>query len=702
MAQLLSKKYFGFYIRTLFFLTTVAFILYIFPREGKFRYEFQKGKPWKHELLVAPFNFPIYKSQNELAAERDSTLKNYKPYYKVVPEALTEVSEKLENRFNTEWDQLQEQDLHPDDTLKASYINAILSLTKGIYDDGIISFSEQNRLTISGTSSIVVVNQEIARPVLLSEAVTPKVAYEKMVAGARELHSLTYIDALIQNMELNNYLKANLEFDKELSEKLKTEMLQNISLTSGLIQTGEKIIDKGEVIFDQKFKILESFKRAYGERIGVSSKRNVVLGGQGLLILVLLATFFLYLFYYRRDIFDNLKDFSFILLNILLFIGLSAVAERISFIPIYILPYAMLPIVLRTFFDSRTALFANTITILLASFFADNSFEFILLQLTTGIAATFTLRDLNRRAQLFQASIIVFLVYSLMFLGLGLIQEGDVTLIYYEGFIFFAINGILMLFAYPLIYVYEKAFRYVSNVTLMELANTNHPLLRKLSENAPGTFHHCIQVSNLCQEAAIRIGANPLLAYVGSLYHDIGKSVNSVYFTENQAGQQSPHKNLQPEESAHIIIDHVKEGVKLAQKHGLPNQIINFIKTHHGFGQTKFFLYQYKQSHPEEALPNDKFSYPGPDPFTKETAILMMADSVEASSRSLESYTDETIDAQVEKIIESQLQEGRFKFAPITFAEIEIIKATFKEKLKNIYHTRIAYPEEKKEDEKHV
>jgi putative nucleotidyltransferase with HDIG domain len=322
------------------------------------------------------------------------------------------------------------------------------------------------------------------------------------------------------------------------------------------------------------------------------------------------------------------------------------------------------------------------------------------------MAAAFSLKELYNRSHLFRASLIVFLSYCLIYFGLGLVQEGSLNQLSYTHYLFFAINGLLMLFAYPLIYIFEKVFGYMSDVTLMELSDTNHPLLRRLSEKAPGSFQHSIMVSNLAQEAALRIGANPLLARVGALYHDIGKSVQAVFFTENQTGMVSPHKSMKPEDSAKIVIDHVKEGVKLANKYGLPKVITDFILTHHGKGKTKYFMIQDAKENPGKSVDESKYAYPGPNPFTKETAILMMADSVEAASRSLPEYTDETIGELIDKIVQNQLDEGYFKLAPITFLEIETVKEIFKEKLRNIYHTRIAYPKEalekpveKKEDE---
>ncbi|MFB6319976.1 HD family phosphohydrolase [Saccharicrinis sp. FJH54] len=697
MAAKIKKKHFGYLYRALLFMGAVAYILYLFPREGKFRYEYQKGRTWQHNTLIAPFDFPVMKSQKELTAEKDTLLKNHHPYYKVSLSETADIEKQIEKRFDLEW---QQYDLP--ENKERSYLEAVNKLVDDTYSQGVISYSDFNQLQIDGQEAVVVIGEDFAKTKSIFDLQTSKMAYERIMKAVSGIDSLPRFAEFVTSLDLNQYLASNLDYDKELTTKSKEELLDKISLSSGLIRAGDPIVDRGQRIDDNVFKVLESFRTAYEERLGNSEKREIIILGQGIIITVLLTTFYTFLFFYRIDIFNNNRDITFIIVNILIFITITALFKQFTTWSLYLIPFAILPVVLRTFFDSRTAIFANVITILLASFFAGNSFEFILLEITVGMAAAFSLKELYNRGQLFRASVIVFLSYCLIYLGLALVQEGSFKqlVLEYKHFLFFVLNGLLMLFAYPLIYIYEKVFGYLSDVTLMELSDTNHPLLRRLSEKAPGTFQHSIMVSNLAQEAAIRIEANPLLARVGALYHDIGKSVQSVYFTENQTGKISPHNSLEPEESAKIVIDHVKEGVKLANKHGLPKMIVDFILTHHGLGKTKFFMIQEAKAHPDKEIDEHKYMYPGPNPFTKETAILMMADSVEAASRSLEEYTDESINNLVEKIIQNQLDEGFFKYAPITFLEIEKVKETFKEKLKNIYHTRIAYPKEALESQK--
>lgn len=694
MASIQKYKYFGYVYRSLLFVAGVAFILYLFPREGKFKYEYAKGEPWQHSMLMAPYDFAVYKTPAEIKAQQDSALKYFYPYFKLQANITVDVRQKLTERFETEWNLALKAGVMLKENRKNAYIQKLMAVYESVYTNGVMSFSEKSRLEAEAVKYINIIENGLARQVKLSDIPTPREVYEIFRAESDSGNALFYFSTLLADADLNQYLVPNIEYDKSLTDKVKAELIDRISLTSGMIQSGQRIIDRGQLVDEETFKVLESFKKEYQTRLGTSVKRKVVLAGHTIIVVALLLTFYIFLFFYRKEVFENNKDFTFLILNILAFIAVTAFVRRYTPWPIYIIPFAILPVTIRTFFDSRTAIFANTITILLASFFAHNSFEFVLMQITVGMAAAFSLMELNKRSQLLRASIIVFISYCLLYLGLSLVHEGSVLTVNYKFMLYFVFNGLLMLFAYPLIYIYEKIFGYLSDVTLMELSDTNHPLLRKLAEKAPGTFQHSIQVSNLAQEAAIRIGANPLLTRVGALYHDIGKSVQSIYFTENQIGNQSPHSTLKPEDSARIIIDHVKEGVKLAQKHRLPKAIVDFIETHHGKGITKYFLIQETKDNPGKEVDEARYRYPGPNPFTKETAIMMMADSVEAASRSLDEYTDESIDKLVETLINNHMAEGYLRRAPVTFLEIDIVKETFKEKLKNIYHTRIAYPKE--------
>ena len=463
-----------------------------------------------------------------------------------------------------------------------------------------------------------------------------------------------------------------------------------------MVQSGQKIIDRGEIIDQRTYNILESLKKESIKRSESIGQKQLILGGQILFIGILMLCFMLYMELFRKDYYERKGSMPLLFSLIMFYCIVTALMISNNLFSIYIIPYAMLPIITRIFLDSRTAFITHVITILACSITLRYPHEFILLQLTAGLVAIYSLRELSQRSQLFRTAILVIVTYIVLYFSFELITENDLSKLNRSMYIYFVINGILLLFTYPLLFLLEKIFSFTSNVTLVELSNINNNLLRQLSETVPGTFQHSLQVANLAAEAAIRIGAKSQLVRTGALYHDIGKMENPVFFTENQSGGINPHEKLSYEQSAQIVISHVTDGVKLAEKHNLPKVIKDFITTHHGKGKTKFFYISWKNEHPDQEPDEELFTYPGPNPFTRETAILMMADGVEAASRSLPEYTEESIGNLVEKIIDSQVEEGYFKECPITFKDIAIIKGVFKEKLKTIYHTRISYPELKK------
>lgn len=684
----------SFVTRFIMLLASTAIVLYLFPSEGKFKYDYVKGSPWDYELLIATFDFPVHKTGKEIEAEKDSALVKYAPYYDINAKQSENILIQISDRFNSEFGTYAKEN-SISDTLQQAALSQLITITNTTLSQGIISFSEKSRLTITNTKSVVIVNKDYAQKSLLVNINDPRAAYEKIMSDIENTSNLPFLYNFINELDLNNYIKSNLASNKELSQKEKNELIQNISETSGMIMTGERIVDRGQIVSGDTYKILESYKTEYEKRVGTDQNRLVLLAGQLILVFFLLFALLLFLYLYRPSIYNDYKSLIFVYLNVILFVFIVSMMQNLPTWTYYLVPIAIVPITLRTFFDSRVAIFVNTVTILLVSFMVPNGFEFLLLQFSAGIAGTFGLRTLYKRDQLVRVAGIVVIVYSIIFFSLSLIQEGQISTIEWQTFGWFGINGLLLLFTYPLVYLEEKAFGYVSDVTLMELSNTNSPLLRRLAEKAPGTFQHSTIVANLCQEAATLIDANPLLVRAGAFYHDIGKSVEPIYFTENQTQHHNPHKQLNEKESAKVIIDHVYEGVKLAKKYRLPDQITDFILSHHGKGKAKYFYIKYKEKNPDEELNDADFSYPGPSPFSKEMAILMMADAIEASSRSLSDYTEESISNLVEKIIEGQLADGQFRNAPITFQDIETVKQCFKDKLQNIYHTRIAYPEEK-------
>ena len=553
-----------------------------------------------------------------------------------------------------------------------------------------MSGNELNQLEEDSTHHILLVEQNVATSFPISHFYSTKTAYEHLLSA-----DTAYSKQALQACNLNNYILPNIIYDEAKSESSLEDLISNISWANGYVLNGQKIIDRGEIIDENTYNILSSLEKEWAKRSDSIQEKRLTIAGQVLFVSLFIFCFMCYLELFRKDFYDRKGSLSLLFILIIFFPVLSSIIVEQNLASIYIIPFAMIPIIVRIFLDSRTAFMAHVAIILLCSITLRYPHEFILLQLLTGMAAIFSLRELSQRSQLFRTAFIIFACYALLYFAFELIHEDDLTKLNTRMYIYFAINGVLLLFAYPLLFALEKIFGFTSNVTLVELSNINHPLLREMSEIAPGTFQHSLQMSNLAAEAANRIGAKSQLVRTGALYHDIGKLMNPAFFTENQSGV-NPHKSLSYEQSAQVIINHVTDGLKLADKHNLPKVIKEFINTHHGQGLTKYFYISYKNEHPNEEVDAEKFRYPGVNPFTKEQAILMMADSVEAASRSLSEYTEESIGGLVDKIIDSQVADGFFKECPITFKDIAQVKALFKEKLKTIYHTRITYPELKK------
>jgi len=706
------RKYYKNIVKILALVVSITLIVYMYPREAKFKYEFFKGKPWMHEDLIAEYNFPIYKSESALTKERDSILREYKPFFRYDTTIRIAQENRFINVFESYWNEyLNEQynildgltgrnraerrlmDLHDE------YLQFGTSLLNFIYTKGIVEVTDILEQVDNPNLTIVVVKGNLAQDYSYSEVFTQKNAYEyvlQQVAGFKmpdnEAHEEA--DAFFKTLNLNNFIQPNLFYDKTTSERQKETLISEISLTSGMVQEGERIISRGEVVTDPKFKVLESLRREYELRSGDSGNHILIILGQIVLISTILVVLYLFLYHFRREIFLNNLQTFFILLLVVMFALVARLTLEMSFISFYFIPFVIVPIVIRTFFDSRLALFIHFILLMLTGFLAPNSFEFIFLNFFAGVVAIFTMTKIDRRAIFFLTSIFVALTYSILYFGLSILQEGSLTTIEWINFGWFAGNAFLVLLSYPLIYIFEKIFGFLSDATLLELSDTNQPLLRELAEKAPGTFQHSLQVANLSEEACRSLGGNPLLVRTAALYHDIGKMSEPLYFIENQSGGFNPHDHLNFEESAAIIIGHVTKGIEIANKHNLPEPLIDFIKTHHGTTKVQYFYRSFIKSFPEQLVDDSKFSYPGPRPFTKEMAIMMMADSVEAASRSLKDINREKVDELVEKIIDSQQAEGQFIDAPITFRDLTRIKEIFKKRLSNIYHIRIEYPKQ--------
>lgn len=615
--------------KSLIFIATVSVIVYFLPNEGKFNYQFDINKPWKYGLLQASFDFPIYKNDLQVQKEQDSILADYQPYFQIDKEAEKNVLSKLREDYNK--------------TLRHSlpgtdYVRYIERTLKALYEDGIIAGNDLKRMEEDSIIAIRLVDKNVATSRFIDQLYTVKEAYEYLL-NADTAH---YKKKILQQCNLNDYITPNLVYDEEKSEAAQKDLLSNISWANGFVLNGQKIIDRGEIVDEQTYNILESLRKEWEKRSDSVQEKRLTLAGQILYVGIFLFCFMAYLELFRADYYERKGTLTLLFALIVFFPVLSSIMVEQNLSSIYVVPFAMIPIIVRVFLDSRTAFMAHVTIILLCSITLRFPHEFILLQVVAGMVAIYSLRELSQRSQLLRTALVVFISYALLYFAFELIHEDDLTKLNTRMYIYFMINGILLLFAYPLLFLLEKIFGFTSDVTLVELSNINNSLLREMSEVAPGTFQHSLQMANLAAAAANKIGGKSQLVRTGALYHDIGKMVNPAFFTENQSGV-NPHKSLSYEQSAQVIISHITDGLKLAEKHNLPKVIKDFISTHHGRGLTKYFYISYKNEHPDEEVDQEKFRYPGPNPFTKEQAVLMMADSVEAASRSLPEYTEESI-----------------------------------------------------------
>ena len=672
----ITQKHLDNFIKVGLIICVIAIIIQLFPTENKFKYHFEIGKPWSYELITASFDFPIYKNEEIILKETAELLKNYAPYYVID----TTMAQKQFEKLAADYQKANEKPIE-----HAAFLKNKLNQ---IYSKGVITAEDLSELNSEARTKIhYILPNRLTRQIPVDELYTPKTAYQEILKGAPEE---------IKEYNLNVYLVENLKYDTATSNVAKNDLLKSLSLTSGMIQSGERIIDRGEIVTPESYAALNSLKIEYQKRKSSLQQSSLVIIGEIIIISALVALFFLYLNLFRPRIFDSFGNLLFISLLILIITGLASVTVRYTAWNYFMIPFALLPIIIRVFFDSRTALFAHIITVLIISFMVDNSFRFVVLQIAVGMAAVSSLKDMTQRSQLAQTALYIFLSYVGLYLAFEFISEGELKRIHWLPVLYFAVSSAFLLLAYILIYIFEKIFGLISAVTLVELTNVNSDLMMKFAETAPGTFQHTLQVSNLATEAAKKIGANSLLVRTGALYHDIGKMKNPHYFIENQMGGPNPLAEMNFEEASRKIIDHVHAGVEIARKNHLPEQIINFITTHHGLGKTKYFYNSFINANPGVTPNEEAYCYPGPLPNSKETAILMMADAVEARSRSLGVYTEESINDAVEKMIDSQIADGQFKDAPISFRDVETVKSVFKEKIKNIYHSRIVYPELKK------
>jgi len=665
------------------YLLTTAIIVYLFPKGSKFKYDISKGKPWQYENLYAPFDFAILKTNEELADEKEQIRENHTPYYNYNTAIPKQIKSNLDKQARLVFgDSIMAIDgvrliKFSQNTLDDIYKNGILIEVNRFNENSIVYLKK-------GNEAQEVVYNNIIHQDNLGTYLDKKITNTRLAKYQNQLKELFF-----------NILKPNVRLNEELTEKDLQIKLGAISYTRGSISKGSRIIERGEVIDNNKYRILISLKTEYETKVWTDSSYYVVVVGYLLLVSLALLMLFLFIHKYRPDIFENNTKVTFIFFNILLTVFLTTTVMKINVNYVYVVPLCILPLTLKAFFDARLGLFTHVITVLIIGFIVPNSYEYMFLQIIAGIVTILTISELYKRANLFISVGQITAVYIFAYFSFIIIQEGDVSKIDYETLLMFLLGGFATLFVQPLIYAYEKLFGLVSDMSLLELSDTNSKLLKELSNKAPGTFHHSLNVANLAEAAANEIGGNAMLVRVGALYHDIGKMANPTFFTENQTTSVNPHDELDPQESAEIIINHVVYGIEMAKRNNLPDRLIDFIRTHHGTSLVFYFYKKAKDLAYEngEEINEDDYRYPGPTPFSKETAILMMSDSVEAASKSLKEPTAPLIDDFVEKIINKQMDEGQFLNANITFKEIQAIKKILKRKLKNIYHLRIEYPE---------
>lgn len=662
-------------LRSLLFVASAVLIFYSFPRVDEKKYDYEENKPWRYALLTAQFDIPVHLDSASARMVCDSIKKSFVPVY----QRLTDIENQAVANYR--------EAINGEDSLVAADRQALIAILKQMYSDGIVAPEVSASIKSGLLPDVRFINGNVSKV--------------SSTAGFRtEREAYTFIDSVFRyqrahagvNSALADALSPNIVIDTLSTSRLYDEACQRALTPIGVVQTGERIIDRGEKVTPQIYTILQTYEKMIEDRkMGGIEHKVYPLAGQMLFILILLVSLYCYLYFFRKEIFDNMRSMTFIMLMIVGFSLLAFVAKLSFAYGLYMMPFTMLPIMMLVYFDSRTALFCLIIEAMICSGIATDAFQFIFVQFIAGVTAIYSLKELTRRSQLVRTAFFVYLAYASSYVAIEVISSGTIEGIDVKMFGALAINALLISFAYVLIFVFEKIFGFTSMVTLVELSDINNPVLRELSEKCPGTFQHSMSVSSLAAEAAVRVGANSLLVRAGALYHDIGKIKNPAFFTENQYGV-NPHDALNPEQSARIVISHVADGLKRADKENLPSIIRNFIAEHHGAGKAKYFYTTYCNAHPDEDVDPAIFSYPGPNPRSKETSILMMADAVEAASRSLTDRSVESITNLVNRLIDGQIADGLHDDSPLSFHDVKEIKESFIARLRTIYHSRIAYP----------
>ncbi len=667
-----------FFMKAILVVVSTALIVYFMPRGDEFGYKYELNRPWNYGLLIANTKFPILKNDSLIHQEKETTMRDFQPYYNYNKVVRDTMMNRLYNEAAMEW---QGEN-------STVYVHHIAALLDTIYKRGVLSGEDYARMKDDEHhKSIRIVKDNEAESVPLSRVFSLRSAYDYIITE----DASQYSSLVLRQYNINELIQQNLTYDKLKSETELDENLQNISSYNGFVQAGQKIVDRGETVTDEVYDILRSYEKDYERRNTIETKIPYRSIGQTIFVLVIFVSLITYLSLFRADYFENVRNVTLLFALPVFFCVVASLMVSHKILNVFMLPCCLVPIVIRVFMDSRTAFMFHCGMVLIISMMLTNNYEFIIVQLVAGMVAIQTLRELSQRSQIVRTAFILFLVYVIFYTGYSLHHENDIKMDTWM-YVCFTVNCVLLLFTYPLLWMLEKMFGFTSDVTLVELSNVHNPLLQRMTEVAPGTFQHSMQVANLSAEVANKIGGKAQLVRTGALYHDIGKMERPAFFTENQNGV-SPHKHLTPLKSAEVIIAHVKNGVALADKNHIPDSIKRFITTHHGLGKAKYFYITYKNEHPDEKIDEKVFSYPGPNPSTKEEAILMMCDAVEAASRSLPEYTEDSINQLVDKIIDNQVAEGFFSECSITFKDIATAKMVLKDKLKTIYHTRISYPE---------
>ena len=688
MNIILSKLQHNYYdlLKVLLYVIAIGVVVWVSPRESKFKYEFNLGKPWNHNDLIAPFDFSIYKTDKQIAEEKQQVLNNFRPYFRFDKNVTESGRHLLIKNFGDLW-QVSDLGKSAKDSVRLQQF-----LTK-IYDEiqkqGIIQYND----ILEGKGPeypIRIIRGNEVSDANLGMFYNVRTANEY---AAGKIKKLKDPDSSLMNLIINQSLVQNVFYDEEKSNAERNELLSKISIRSGLVQKGQLLISTGELVDPEKYQILMSLKRDYEQDLGGSESQLYIIIGNALLIILLFLIQFLFIFFYYKEVFDSLKKTVLILMSQVVLILITHYVFKYYTSWTYMIPYAMLPVLIAVFIDKRVAVIVHLVTVMILGFYAPNSFNFFYTQFATGLIAVFSVGNLSKRVDLFKTSLFVFITYMVVYISMLFVQRGSLDNFSYEFMGHLAGSSILILLAFPIIFLYEKMFGIITHLTLLELSNTNNPLLRDLSVKAPGTFQHSLQVGNLAAEALYVIGGDALLARTGALYHDIGKMNNPLYFIENQSYGYNPHDELSYEDSARIIIDHVLDGIEMARKAGLPEQIIDFIRTHHGTRRVEYFYKLEKKQMQGMEVDESDFRYHGPIPFSRETAVVMMADSIEAASRSIKKPDEQKINDLVENIVDSLMENDQFLNTNITLREINTVKKVLKKKIMDINHIRIAYPE---------